>query len=384
MNSKKHIHLSYIALLVIAIALVIWFNLKETSGKSRPIKSQVPTPSPVTVLNNHTIKIDPQSPLYRKMSILQLQKTSVSIPMLTMTGTVIAKRKSGLLPQEDNFEFNSQELSAIYADWQKYGTDIAFLKKQILKTQELIATQLRTQKTEVERLRKLVEIGTEAARDLNLAESNLLQTQLEGQKSLFDLQNAMVQAKHSFADAERRLLQAGVDVELLAKLGQTAVLVAGDVPEVSIDKIKVNQQLAARFYGHLDKVFTGRVQSISPSLSIEKRTLKVFFTISDQNGELIPGMFSDIGLGTDARDSLLIPSDALIHIRDKDYVFRMVQDNQWQVTEVKVGERFDANWVEILDGLTEEEKVIGHGAILLKPIAEKVVMTITSLSKQAA
>lgn len=383
MNSKKHIHLSFIALLVIALALVLWFNLKETSGKSGAIKSQVPPPSSVTVLNNHTIKIDPQSPLYRKMSILQLQQTSVSIPMLTMTGTVIAKRKSGLSPQEDNFEFNSQELSAIYADWQKYGTDIAFLKKQILKTQELIATQLRTQKTEVERLRKLVEIGTEAARDLNLAESNLLQTQLEGQKSLFDLQNAMVQAKHSFADAERRLLQAGVDVELLAKLGQTAVLVAGDVPEVSIDKIKVNQQLAARFYGHLDKVFTGRVQSISPSLSIEKRTLKVFFTISDEKGELIPGMFSDIGLGTDARDSLLIPSDALIHIRDKDYVFLMVQDNQWQVTEVKVGERFDANWVEILDGLTEEEKVIGHGAILLKPIAEKVVMTMTSLSKQA-
>lgn len=383
MKNKKQSYLGYILLFVISLALILGFQLTKNNGETVAVNHHVQARSPVTILNNRTIKIDQESLLYQKISILELTKTSISVPALAMTGTVIAKRKSGLTAQEDNFEFHSQEVSAMYADWQKFGTDIAFLKKQILKTQELTAMQLRTQRTEVERLRKLVEVGTEAARDLNLAESSLLQTQLEGQKSLFDLQSALTQAMHSFADAERRLLQAGVDVTLLTKLGPTSVLVAGDVPEVNINKIKVNQQLDARFYGRLDKVFTARVQSISPSLSIEKRTLKIFFTLADPRGELIPGMFSDIGLGTDARDSILIPADSLIHMRDKDYVFQMIRENQWQVTEVRVGERFDKNQVEILDGLAEQDKVIGHGAILLKPIAEKVIMEPSSYIKAA-
>jgi multidrug efflux pump subunit AcrA (membrane-fusion protein) len=57
----------------------------------------------------------------------------------------------------------------------------------------------------------------------------------------------------------------------------------------------------------------------------------------------------------------------VLHIGRSDYVLVEAGSGVWQVTEVKVGEQ-DGTRVEILDGLQGGERVIGNGAILLKPV----------------
>ena len=82
---------------------------------------------------------------------------------------------------------------------------------------------------------------------------------------------------------------------------------------------------------------------------------------------LKPGMFADVDLGTDAREALLAPADGLLHVGRSDYMLAAASSGVWRITEVRVGE-VRGGRAEVLEGLKAGDRVIGRGAILLKPI----------------
>lgn len=319
------------------------------------------------------IAVQPGIPLEKKLELTTVKQERINSPLLSVTGAVMARLRLGSGSVEDRWQFSSVELSGIYADWQKAGTEMEFAAKQLTKTRELTAAQLNSQTKVVDRLRKLVATGTEAARDLSAAEASLLQTQLEGQKAVFEAESALTQSTHSHADFERHLLQAGIDPALLQKVPTGASLVMADVPEVRIGLVAVGQACEARFYGLNNQVFKGTVRSLSPALSPERRTLRVYFELNDPESKLKPGMYAEIGLGTDPRTAILAPADGILHITDSDYVLTESQAGIWKVTEVQVGERV-GDRIEILDGLTGGERMIGNGAILLKPLVVQALL----------
>jgi multidrug efflux pump subunit AcrA (membrane-fusion protein) len=147
-----------------------------------------------------------------------------------------------------------------------------------------------------------------------------------------------------------------------------------DVPEAKVGLVTAGQACEARFYGFPEKVFPGKVSSLAPTLSGERRTLRVFFDLNDQQDRLKPGMYAAIGLGTDPRQTILVPADGVLHIGRADYVLVETEPETWKVTEVTVGEQDDTR-VEILEGLQGGERVIGSGAILLKPVVVQAVQS---------
>jgi hypothetical protein len=79
-------------------------------------------------------------------------------------------------------------------------------------------------------------------------------------------------------------------------------------------------------------------------------------------------MFADIDLGTDTRDALLAPAEGLVHIGRADYFLVATgKPGEWRATEVHLGEPYKAD-IEVLGGLQTGDRVLGRGAILLKPI----------------
>lgn len=342
-----------------------------------PVHAQPPAPTEsqaVSLAGPYLIAVKPGSLLEKKLSIADARQVRLTTPLLSVSGAVMARLRPGNGPIEDRWQFSGVELSGIYADWEKTETEMEFAAKQLAKTRELTQAQYNSQSRVVERLRKLVATGTEAVRDLTSAEASLLQTQLEGEKAVFDAESALTQANHAHADLERRLLQAGVDPALLAHAVAGAALVMADVPEVRIGLVKAGQSCEARFYGLPGQVFKGVVRSLSPALSPERRTLRVFFELNDAETQLKPGMFAEIGLGTDPRQAVLAPSDGVLHIGDTDYVLLAAPTaGQWRVLPVQVGERA-GDFVEILHGLNGGEKLIGNGAILLKPLVVQALI----------
>ena len=73
-------------------------------------------------------------------------------------------------------------------------------------------------------------------------------------------------------------------------------------------------------------------------ISKDKRMLNVQFVVKDPEGVIRPGMFAQIGLGTDKRQSLLMPADGVLHVEDKDYALVAAEPGTWRIVEVQIGE----------------------------------------------
>src|SRR5439155_8667 len=160
----------------------------------------------------------------------------------------------------------------------------------------------------------------------------------------------------------RQLQRSGLETDIFQKATRDDDLVVADVPEAKVSRVQVGQSCEARFFGLPNETFEGKVYSLSPVLSKERLTLRVLFKLFDPNAHLRPGMFAEIGLGTDPRTILRIPADGVVHVGRFDYVLLRNGADTWRVTELRLGESFGLE-VEVLDGLKRGDRILGRGAI---------------------
>jgi hypothetical protein len=348
-----------LALLVIAP----WLSSRGADPESRPKEP----PAVVKLIGPGLIAVTPDTPLAKKLIVSSVTTEKLTAPVLTITGSVVARLRPGKEPAQDRWQFTSPDVLSAYTDWQKARLDVEFNEKQLVKIRDLNKEQVDFQTQETMRMRKLVlEAKTDSRKDLAAAETALIQTQIQAAKAVYEAETNVRIAQRARAALERQLQQWGVDPELLGRSSDGSAIVMADVPEAKLVYARQGQRCTARFFGYPDTTFTGEVGSLAPTLSPERRTLRVLFVLNDPEGRLRPGMFAEIGLGTDPRDTILVSANAVVHVGRSEYVLVGTEPGVWKVTQVKIGE-LHGNRVEVLEGLKPGQQVIGSGAILLKP-----------------
>jgi membrane fusion protein, heavy metal efflux system len=328
--------------------------------------SRTDGPSAVRVTGPKELHIEPGSSLESKLVVQTVRRERTRSAILEVTGSVVANLPKGGDPTDGRWQFSSPELLSAYVEWQKSGAEVAFTREQLGTAQKLQTTRVNAQEKVVERMNKLVQAGSDSPKDLAVEETNLQQAKLEGQKVVHEATAALRAAERTQAALRRQLEQAGVDPELLGTAKQGSALLVADVPESKIARARQGQASTARFYGLPGKELLGTVSRISPTVTREQRTLRVLVILDDAQGELRPGMFADVGLGTDERDALWAPSDGVLHIGRSDYLVASRGNGAWAIVEVALGESRGRE-SEVLNGVDADAKVIGPGAILLKP-----------------
>ena len=335
----------------------------------------------VQVVGPGHLRIQAGSPLDRKLDVVTARLETITEPLLTITGRVVASMRPGT---DKNFwQFDTAELLTTHADWQKAQADIAFAETQLEAIKELDAARVEALTKSVERLTRLVAAGTDSAKDLAAEKANLRQTMIQGRKEIQEAKTAVFMAKRTEAALSRQLQQAGLEPELLRTATADMDIVVADVPEGKLSRAKVGQGCEAIFFGFPKQVFSGKVNSIAPVLSKERRSLRVLFVIHDPQDQLRPGMFAEIGLGTDPRETLLTSTEGILHIGRSDYALVAADETEWRVAEVQVGEPHNGS-VEILEGLKPGDRVLGKGAILLKPLVVRSLQTPTAPPRESS
>ncbi len=330
---------------------------------------QLEVSEPVRAVSTGLISISAQTPLHSELTVVEVSAERTTQPLISVSGTIMARVREGEGSFEERWQFATTELSSLYADWLRVSTEIEFNKSQLEKTKELATAETEYLESNVRRLKSLTS-GTVPEKDILQAKAALLQAQLQRAKDIFTADSTYRTAVKQKAAIERNLSRSGIEPVVFGQAAEHMVLVAANVPESEVSRIQLGQSCEVRFYGYPDVVFPAHVEAMSSTLTPERRTLRVLFDVTDEKDVLKPGMFAEVGLGTDERSAIRIPATALLHIGRQDYVLVESESNQWRVTEVRLGEIHDER-CEVLEGLQNGDRIISRGAILLKTLAAK-------------
>lgn len=337
-------------------------------------------PVVVTVAGPRLVRVEPESRLARRLTIVPVQSAVVRTPLMTVTGNVVARLGKRTLNRTDPdadgeyWDFATAELATTYGDWVKARADVAFADMQLARVKELTKANVTYLTAVAKRKAKLTEIGTETEETKAAAEADRLKAVIQGQKDVFEAETAIRTAARTRDLLARQLLQAGIDPNSLLDAKGNLALIVADVPEARGGEVYAGQPCEARFVALPGQTFAGHVGRIAPSLSKERRTFRVIFRLPDPDSRLMAGLFADVGLGTEARRVFTLPADAVLHIGRSDVVLVRETDRAglYRVVEIMAGEPI-GDRLEIRKGLTGAEAVVGAGAILLKPAAAKAM-----------
>ena len=356
--------LAFLAYLVLAPSNLVRI---ESNGSKAKIPPAVQLAGPML------IQVRSGTPFDDRIETHQTTIQRISDPVLVVNGRVAASLRPGtsndnsLGQPKDFWQFESVEILNAFNDWQKSQADMLFSKTQLAQTKSLNEARIDAQTQRIARLERLVVAGTDSANSLASEKATLIETRLLGAKELHDAENAVLSARRSEAAAVKLLQQEGIEPALLVSATSEIDIVIADVPEGRWNQVRKGQACRCSFLGVPGENFTGSIESISPVLSKGRRALRVSFKINDPNDLLRPGMFAEVGLGTEERESLLIPADGILRIERSDYVLIETDPGFWKVTEVSIGEPRNGD-VEILSGVSANQSVLSKGAILFKPL----------------
>ena len=145
------------------------------------------------------------------------------------------------------------------------------------------------------------------------------------------------------------------------------VKVEVNVPERYLGQLKNGQKIAFKVAAFPKDQFTGEVFFISPQLETTTRTALIKARIENRDGKLRGGMFANLDLSLQLRESaLLIPEPAIVNNADVTMVFAITTNGTAVMKPVKIGIRI-AGRVEILSGLSPGEMVVVEGTQKLRP-----------------
>lgn len=136
------------------------------------------------------------------------------------------------------------------------------------------------------------------------------------------------------------------------------------VPEASAGTLRVGVPVTATLAAFPGESFAGRVAAILPQAQAETRTLTVRIELANKGGRLRPGMFASVALGQDARDRLLVPSEAVIRTGRRTLVMLAGPGGRFRPAEVRIGTEGGGK-TEILAGLADGEKIVASGQFLI-------------------
>ena len=132
------------------------------------------------------------------------------------------------------------------------------------------------------------------------------------------------------------------------------------IPEVFAGILKKGLKVNAEFLAYKNKLYSGTVISHASRVAAQTRSILARAQIDNKDLEILPGSLLDIELLYDEKQALSAADTSIIFEDDKKFVYKILDNNQIQKTEVKTGIRKGGN-LEITDGLNANDKIVKEG-----------------------
>jgi Cu(I)/Ag(I) efflux system membrane fusion protein len=146
--------------------------------------------------------------------------------------------------------------------------------------------------------------------------------------------------------------------ELYQVTDLSSVWVLADVYEQDIGLVKLGAQATVTISSYPDRVFSGKITYVYPTLTSETRTVPVRIELANPGLLLKPSMFAQVEVVTGGKEKVLtVPDSAVIDSGKRQIVLVQAKEGRFEPREVKLGARSD-NYIEVREGLREGEQVV--------------------------
>lgn len=140
--------------------------------------------------------------------------------------------------------------------------------------------------------------------------------------------------------------------------------VRASVYESDLPQIKVGQKARVEFPNLNNKTFDTTVAFIYPHIDPQTRRAEVRLELDNPRHELRPDMWANVEIEVELGEVLAIPASAIIDTGTRNVAFVDVANDHLEPREVKIGAKTD-DYLEVLDGLKEGEKVVTRALFLV-------------------
>jgi cobalt-zinc-cadmium efflux system membrane fusion protein len=140
----------------------------------------------------------------------------------------------------------------------------------------------------------------------------------------------------------------------------STIWVLCDVYENDLPKIALGQTATIYTNAYPGRQLTGRISDIEPILDPSIRTAKVRIELPNP-GFLKIGMFVTATFQSKEKQThTVVPATAVLHLRDRDWVYVAAGDSHFQRVEVHAGQMLSGNRQELLSGLSVGQSVVSN------------------------
>jgi len=147
--------------------------------------------------------------------------------------------------------------------------------------------------------------------------------------------------------------------------GLKSVWVKAQVPESQVSMIPAGLQATVHATAWPGEGFAAQVVAVLPDVDAQTRTLGVRVAVENPQFKLAPGMFVSLEFeGQDAREQLVVPSEAVIMTGERNIVIVARAGGGFDIAEVTVGTEA-AGRTAILSGLEAGQSVVVSGQFLI-------------------
>lgn len=140
----------------------------------------------------------------------------------------------------------------------------------------------------------------------------------------------------------------------------STIIVDFSVPEAFLANLRVGQNIDAESPAYPDRRFAGSVTTIRSRIDPVTRAATVRAALANDERLLRPGMLLAIELIERRGESLFVPEESLVPVRDRQFVFRVDDESVVRQAEVQTGRR-QRGFVEVVEGLQPGDLVITRG-----------------------
>ena len=152
----------------------------------------------------------------------------------------------------------------------------------------------------------------------------------------------------------------GTDSIILTLDDSKKILCDLQIPEVYAAILKKGLKVNAKFLAYKDKLYNGSIISHASRVDAQTRSILARAQINNKSLEILPGSLLDIELLYDEKEAISVVDTSIIFEDEKKFVYKILDSNKIEKTEVTTGVRKDGN-LEIIEGLNTNDKIVKEG-----------------------